>query len=197
MRRELMNEYIEKRLRNRLLDDHTKKIARVYCEHLLTNIPDEVDELNEKTLLCGAKDWYEYSWGGLALVATSKLADLLLRDTQYKRYSEDGEFLLNRQAEALKMACDIVLYAFRMAKTDEERNEYKLLLKVKTLKAMNHILYSLNNELAFYEWQREVYVFEDDHDYIKIAKDEKEMENAERQFIELIASYGSDGFFYI
>lgn len=75
----------------------------------------EADELSyssaEKTLLNGARDWEQYSWGGCALVYDEDIARTLCTPSELKR-TRNGERRPNAreewldvQARALHQAC--------------------------------------------------------------------------------------------
>lgn len=75
----------------------------------------EADELGyadaEKTLLNGARDWEQYSWGGCALVYDEDIARALCTPSELKRTRNGArrpnasEEWLDVQARALHQAC--------------------------------------------------------------------------------------------
>lgn len=78
-------------------------------------------KLVEKSLLNGAENWNEYSWGGCSLIYDSEIAERLCTNTELKR-TNHGEKDPNRkeqwldvQARALRQASRMVMRAYRLA----------------------------------------------------------------------------------
>lgn len=78
-------------------------------------------KLVEKSLLNGASDWSEYSWGGCSLIYDSDIAERLCTNTELKRtnYGEKdpnrNEQWLDTQARALYQASRRVMRAYKTA----------------------------------------------------------------------------------
>jgi hypothetical protein len=77
------------------------------------------EELQEQ-LLNNARDWYQYSWGGSALVYNGDIAERYMTPSELKRYNAPGhdaemafggENLIDMQARALKQAYRVVFQA--------------------------------------------------------------------------------------
>lgn len=88
-----------------------------YAIDLLDNIEgDEMPPVNEikKALLNGADDWYQYSWGGCALIYDGDICNALCSPSKIKRKREgelppnNHEDWLDVQARALVQACFII-----------------------------------------------------------------------------------------
>ena len=88
-----------------------------YAIDLLDNIEgDEMPPVNEikNVLLNGASDWYQYSWGGCALIYDRDICNTLCSPSEIKRKREgelppnNREEWLDVQARALAQACFII-----------------------------------------------------------------------------------------
>lgn len=71
----------------------------------------------ERALLKGAENWYEYSYGGCALISDRDIASRLCSQSELKktnfgrRYPNTRENWLDVQVRALYQACDTIKYA--------------------------------------------------------------------------------------
>lgn len=80
---------------------------------------EQLPTLNETTLLNGAKDWKQYSWGGSSLIYDCDIAKRLCTASELKRTDNgnrrpnSGEEWLDTQARALYQACRLVLETAR------------------------------------------------------------------------------------
>ena len=81
------------------------------------NEDDMLDEVTEEELLNGAENWTEYSYGGSALVDDCDICERLCSPSIIKRRRGGalqpgrGKTWLDKQARALRIASEIVLYA--------------------------------------------------------------------------------------
>ena len=72
-------------------------------------------ELNQETLLNGATDWSQYSYGGCALICDYQIAERLCNNTELKRTSHGernpnrNETWLDVQARALSQAAKMLI----------------------------------------------------------------------------------------
>lgn len=55
------------------------------CVRYATNAGKAVPELSEATLLNGAADWSQYSWGGCSLIYNTDIAERLCSPSELKR----------------------------------------------------------------------------------------------------------------
>lgn len=75
----------------------------------------EGDAITEKALLSGARDWHEYSEGGMSLIYNQDICERLCTPSEIKRkhYGElqpnSRETWLDVQARALYQACRVIL----------------------------------------------------------------------------------------
>lgn len=92
------------------------KGVKHYADVLLDCVDpmEEVSENLEKTLLNGAKDWKEYSWGGCAYVDNESIAKVLCTPSEFKRTKggklkpNANEEWLDTQARACFQACKLL-----------------------------------------------------------------------------------------
>lgn len=87
-----------------------------YAQIILCNFDDE-EELNgniEETLLNGAPNWKEYSWGGCALIYDGDIAKIVCTKSELKRKKfgelppNKNEQWLDVQARACYQACELI-----------------------------------------------------------------------------------------
>lgn len=85
-----------------------------YAMDILQNV-GEYEEVTEKALLDGARDWKEYSYGGCALVYDGDICERLCAPSE-KRLSRNGELAPNNretwldvQARALYQAARLIM----------------------------------------------------------------------------------------
>ncbi len=88
-----------------LLDDYDEAVKYA------ANNGEAVSELSEATLLNGAADWSQYSWGGCSLIYNTDIAERLCSPSELKKWN-GGEWNPSRyetwldvQARALRAAC--------------------------------------------------------------------------------------------
>lgn len=97
--------------------------VKVYALELLQDMGGDQflagDRLDLDTLLNGADDWNQYSWGGCSLIYSCDIAERLCNPSELKR-SKGGDHKPNNheewldvQARALHQACNII---FRLAR---------------------------------------------------------------------------------
>lgn len=109
-----------------------KRGVKVYALELLNALAENrgyngldgyVNSLEiRKELLNGAKNWYEYSYGGCSLINDYEIAERLCTPSELKR-KKGGELppnscesWLNVQSRALHMACNWIIYLAKEAK---------------------------------------------------------------------------------
>ena len=106
---------------SKMLDDVNVRSAwdkgvKHYADVLLDCVDpmEEVSENLEVTLLNGAKDWKEYSWGGCAYVDNESIAKVLCTPSEFKK-KKGGELKpnaseewLDTQARACFQACRLL-----------------------------------------------------------------------------------------
>lgn len=92
-----------------------KKGVKEYAYMLLEDI-EEGEEITEETLLNGAENWREYSYGGCSLIYDEDICKILCSPSVIKRKRE-GELPPNRyenwldvQARALYQASRLILH---------------------------------------------------------------------------------------
>lgn len=96
-----------------LVDDLEEAVVDGYCGFIDLNSRRKVEE----TLLNGASDWKQFSWGGSALIYDGDIAELLCNPSELKktRHGEkrpnSREEWLDVQARALWQASRLVLDA--------------------------------------------------------------------------------------
>lgn len=73
--------------------------VREYAYELLETVADG-EEVTESRLLNGAKDWWEYSWGGCSLIYDADIAERLCNPTEYKQ-TDGGRLKPNKREEWL------------------------------------------------------------------------------------------------
>lgn len=89
------------------------KGVKHYADVLLDCVDpmEEVSENLEKTLLNGAKDWKQYSWGGSAYVDNESIAKVLCTPSEFKKKKlrpNSKEEWLDTQARACFQACRLL-----------------------------------------------------------------------------------------
>lgn len=90
-------------------------------EHVATPAPDHITREIADWLLCGAKSWREYSYGGCALICDDEIARTLcapweLRKTRYgERQPNSRETWLDVQARAIGQAAAWIGHNWRAA----------------------------------------------------------------------------------
>lgn len=99
------------------------KGVKVYALELLEDTQeDNFDNwsLLNKTLLNGAINWREYSWGGCSLIYDRQIAERLCNPTELKRtkhgekFPNENEYWLDVQARALFQAREAIKSAFEI-----------------------------------------------------------------------------------
>lgn len=98
-------------------DKGVKAYALDLCENI-ENAKKVIPGKVEKTLLCGASNWRQYSYGGCAYVCDEEIAEALCSPSTLKRCTlKDGsirekanarETWLDLQARALFLACRLI-----------------------------------------------------------------------------------------
>ena len=85
-----------------------------YAFEILDNLEDK-EEITEKNLLNGAKDWYQYSEGGCALIYDVDICNRLCTPSEIKK-TREGEHRPNKretwidvQARALYQAARLIM----------------------------------------------------------------------------------------
>lgn len=127
------NHEIVKTLREKLAEQPARsawdKGVKEYADELLETFADSVEwyEKNNRpsptfctaTLLNGAEDWAQYSWGGLSLIYNSDIAERLCTPSELKR-TKNGERRPNSreewldvQARALHQAAGLLLRLYK------------------------------------------------------------------------------------
>lgn len=98
------------------------KGVKEYAIELLENWSESgYDYLDELTLLNGAANWHEYSWGGSSLIYDADIAARLCTMTEWKRTAEGTrkpnkrEEWLDVQARALFQAARLIMKTVREA----------------------------------------------------------------------------------
>lgn len=98
------------------------KGVKEYAIELLENWSESgYDYLDELTLLNGAANWNEYSWGGCSLIYDADIAARLCTMTEWKRTNEGTskpnkrEEWLDVQARALYQAAHLIMETVREA----------------------------------------------------------------------------------
>lgn len=127
------NHEIVKTLREKLAQQPARsawvKGVKEYADELLETFAETVEYYDKRgeqsptfcreTLLNGAEDWSQYSWGGSSLVYNSDIAERLCTPSELKR--KDGgrlnpnsrEKWLDVQARALRQAARLLLRLYR------------------------------------------------------------------------------------
>lgn len=89
--------------------------VKFYAEWLVENIHDYFMPITEKVLLCGAKNWKQYSWGGMAFCYNGDICKTLATPDEQKRTKHGllspnpTEEWLDTQARALFQASRMIL----------------------------------------------------------------------------------------
>lgn len=93
------------------------KGVTLYALELLDNLRDlpAADSRQEiqKTLLNGARDWDEYSWGGCSLICNSDIAERLCTPSELKR-RKNGDLRPNPNEAWLDVQTRALYQAFRL-----------------------------------------------------------------------------------
>lgn len=84
----------------------------LYAIDLLNDL-EEGDKLTEKNLLNGAKDWKEYSYGGLSFIYDSDICERLCTPSEAKR-KRNGELQPNSQETWLDVQARALYQAARL-----------------------------------------------------------------------------------
>lgn len=96
-----------------------------YADELRENLRENRLAPTEKNMLNGAKDWSQYSWGGMSLIYNEDIADRLATPSEKKRvrFGQNDiarpnrfEEWLDTQARALKQASNRVIESSRHTK---------------------------------------------------------------------------------
>lgn len=105
----MLKEKIIEKLENEKVRSTWDKGVVKYALDLLKN--SEGEEITEKTLLNGAGNWYQYSYGGCSLIYDEDICNRLCTQTEKKK-TRNGEYMPNKkenwldvQARALMQAC--------------------------------------------------------------------------------------------
>jgi len=93
-----------------------KRGVRAYALEMMESAEGELAAVADlkKELLNGAENWYEYSYGGCALIYDSEIAERLCAPSEYRRTREGqrapstGESWLDVQARALGQAANLI-----------------------------------------------------------------------------------------
>jgi len=93
-----------------------KRGVRAYALEMIESAEGELATVADlkKELLNGAENWYEYSYGGCALIYDSEIAERLCAPGEYRRTREGqrapstGESWLDVQARALGQAANLI-----------------------------------------------------------------------------------------
>ena len=93
------------------------KGVKHYADVLLecVNQMEEVSENLEVTLLNGAKNWEQYSWGGCAYVDNESIAKVLCTPSEFKR-TKGGKLKPNANEEWLDTQARACKQAFQLLK---------------------------------------------------------------------------------
>jgi hypothetical protein len=96
-----------------------KRGVKEYALEMIESAEIELTLENAKqTLLNGAKDWSQYSFGGCALIYDADIAERLCSPSELERKSggdlqpNSRESWLDVQARALKQACNLIKSQF-------------------------------------------------------------------------------------
>lgn len=118
---EINVEAIENAIENSKARSAWSKGVKDYAIDLLANIADpesiSTPAQLEETLLNGARNWSEYSWGGCALIYNGDIAEALCTPSELKRTRggdrrpNSREEWLDVQARALFQACRLICKA--------------------------------------------------------------------------------------
>lgn len=92
------------------------KAVKAYAIYLLDDFNErDCEDITELTLLNGASNWSEYSYGGCALIYDADIAEALCTPSELKA-RKGGEWQpskqetwLDAQARALSQACSLIL----------------------------------------------------------------------------------------
>lgn len=84
----------------------------LYAIDLLNGL-EESDELTKENLLNGAKDWKEYSYGGLSFIYDSDICERLCTPSEAKR-KRNGELQPNSQETWLDVQARALYQAARL-----------------------------------------------------------------------------------
>lgn len=105
---------IKKALEERTDRSTWDKAVTIYALELLEDFSDD-EEVTKENLLNGAKDWYQYSWGGCSLIYNSDIAERVCTPSELKKRN-NGEWKPNKneewldvQARALFQACNRIM----------------------------------------------------------------------------------------
>ena len=109
----MLKEIIMKELENKKVRSAWDKGVNEYAIELLEGL--ESKEITKETLLNGALNWEEYSWGGCSLIYDEDICNRLSNNTE-KKITRNGERKPNKyeewldvQARALFQACNRIL----------------------------------------------------------------------------------------
>ena len=127
------NHEIVKTLREKLAEQPARsawdKGVKEYADELLETFAETVEYYDKRgeqsptfctaTLLNGAEDWAQYSWGGLSFIYDSDIAERLCSPSELKRTKNgerrpnSSEEWLDVQARALHQAAGLLLRLYR------------------------------------------------------------------------------------
>lgn len=96
---------IAKIIENKKVLSAWDKGVKEYALELLENIEDENEALTnmgllEKSLLNGASDWSQYSWGGCSFIYAGQIAERLCNPSELKK-TKNGQRRPNKEEEWL------------------------------------------------------------------------------------------------
>ena len=124
-------ENIRETIENKPTRSAWDKGKKAYALELLENLEDGINggyidpadlespALLKKSLLNGAADWSQYSWGGCSLIHDGDIAERLCTPSEYKRkrggdlQPNSRESWLDVQARALSQAANCIINAAR------------------------------------------------------------------------------------
>ena len=107
-----MKEDIKKALKKEKSRSAWKKGVIQYAIEILNNLEDK-KEITEKNLLNGAKDWYQYSEDGCALIYNIDICHRLCTPSEIKK-TKDGERHPNKQENWIDVQARALYQAARL-----------------------------------------------------------------------------------
>lgn len=113
---------IRQKINNHSVRSAWNRGVQYYAEQLFENYIENISidkeimyigKITEKDLLDGAKDWYEYSWGGCSLLYNSDICKRLCSPSE-QRKTKNGERKPNANEEWLDVQARALYQAARL-----------------------------------------------------------------------------------
>lgn len=113
---------IRQKINNHSVRSAWNRGVQYYAEQLFENYIENISidkeimyigKITEKDLLDGAKDWYEYSWGGCSLIYNSDICKRLCSPSE-QRKTKNGERKPNANEEWLDVQARALYQAARL-----------------------------------------------------------------------------------